>query len=54
MHNMILFTVLLDAHSIPVYLVTVYILTKVKPVYNDHLMGYFSAIWSSSRWPKAT
>ena len=26
----------------------------VKPVYNDHLMGYFSAFWSSSRWPKAT
>ena len=23
----------------------------VKPVYNDHLMGYFSAFWSSSRWP---
>ena len=22
----------------------------VKPVYNDHLMGYFSAFWSSSRW----
>ena len=21
----------------------------VKPVYNDHLMGYFSAFWSSSR-----
>ena len=26
----------------------------VKPVYNDHLMGYFSASWSSSRWPRAT
>ena len=26
----------------------------VKPAYNDHLMGYFSAFWSSSRWPKAT
>ena len=25
----------------------------VKPVYNDHLMGYFSAFWSSSRWPRA-
>ena len=24
----------------------------VKPVYNDHRMGYFSAFWSSSRWPK--
>ena len=22
----------------------------VKPVYNDHLMGNFSALWSSSRW----
>ena len=26
----------------------------VKLVYNDHLMGYFSAFWSSSRWPRAT
>ena len=26
----------------------------VKPVYNDHPMGYFSAFWSSSRWPLAT
>ena len=26
----------------------------VKPVYNDHLMGYFSAFWSSTRWPMAT
>ena len=26
----------------------------VKSVYNDHLMGYFSAFWSSSRWPRAT
>ena len=26
----------------------------VKPVYNDHLMVYFSAFWSSSRWPRAT
>ena len=26
----------------------------VKPVYNDHLMGYISAFWSSSRWPGAT
>ena len=26
----------------------------VKPVYNDHLMGYFSAFWSSSMWPRAT
>ena len=24
---------------------------KVKPVYNDHLVGYFSVFWSSSRWP---
>ena len=28
--------------------------TAVKPVYNDHLMGYFSAFWSSSRRPRAT
>ena len=27
------------------------ILCTVKPVYNDHLMAYFSAFWSSSRWP---
>ena len=26
----------------------------VKPVYNDHLVGYFFAFWSSSRWPRAT
>ena len=26
----------------------------VKPVYNDHLSWYFSAFWSSSRWPRAT
>ena len=26
----------------------------VKPVYNDHLLRYFSAFWSSSRWPRAT
>ena len=27
----------------------------VKPVYNDHLLGYFSAFWgSSARWPRAT
>ena len=25
-----------------------------KPVYNDHLVGYFSAFWSSFRWPRAT
>ena len=23
--------------------------STVKPVHNDHLMGYFSAFWSSSR-----
>ena len=28
--------------------------TTVKPVYNDHLVGYFSAFWSPSRWPGAT
>ena len=27
------------------------ILPTVKPFYNDHLMGYISAFWSSSRWP---
>ena len=26
-------------------------LYTVKPVYNTHHMGYFSAFWSSSRWP---
>ena len=26
--------------------------TTVKPVYDDHLMGYFSAFWSSSGWPR--
>ena len=29
-------------------------LSTVKPVYNDHLMGYFSAFWSSSRRSRAT
>ena len=29
-------------------------INTVKPVYNDHLMGYFSAFWSSARWPRAT
>ena len=24
----------------------------MKPVYNDHLMEYFSAFWNTSRWPK--
>ena len=26
----------------------------VKPVYKDHLIGYFSAFWILSRWPLAT
>ena len=26
-------------------------LYTVKHVYNDHLMGYLSAFWNSSRWP---
>ena len=26
----------------------------VKPLYNDYLIGYVSAFWSSSRWPRAT
>ena len=30
------------------------IYNTVKPVYNDHPMGYFSSFWSSSRWPRAT
>ena len=34
--------------------ITYPISVTVKPVYNDHLMGYFSAFWSSSRWPLAT
>ena len=34
--------------------ITYTISVTVKPVYNDHLMGYFSAFWSSSRWPLAT
>ena len=29
-------------------------MNTVKPVYNDHPMGYESAFWSSSRWPLAT
>ena len=28
--------------------------STVKPVYNDHLIGHFSAFWSSYRSPKAT
>ena len=35
-------------HDLHLYIYT------VKPVYNDHLMGYFSAFWTSSRWPRAT
>ena len=31
-----------------------FLIYTVKPVYNDHLMGYFSAFWCSSRWPRAT
>ena len=31
-----------------------YFSRTVKPGYNYHLMGYFSAFWSSSRWPRAT
>ena len=27
--------------------------STVKPVYNDHLMGYSSAFWGSSMWPRA-
>ena len=32
----------------------IYVSCTVKPVYNDHLIGFFSAFWSSSRWPRAT
>ena len=32
--------------------ITVIASGTVKPVYNDHLVGYFSAFWSSSRWAK--
>ena len=28
--------------------------STMKPVYNDHRVGYLSAFWSSSRWPRAT
>ena len=28
--------------------------STVKPVYKDHPIGYFSAFWSSYRWPRAT
>ena len=31
----------------------IFIFSTVEPVYNDHLMGYFSVFWSSSGWPKA-
>ena len=27
-------------------------INTAKPVFNDHLMGHFSALWSSSRWPR--
>ena len=36
------------------YIFMVHVSNTVKPVYNDHVMGYFSAFWSSSRWPRAT
>ena len=26
----------------------------VKHIYNDHQIGYLSAFWSLSRWPRAT
>ena len=31
-----------------------WLLNAVKPVYNDNLMGHFSAFWSSCRWSRAT
>ena len=39
--------------AVPLFVVEIQSST-VKPVYNDHLMGYFSAFWSSSRWSRAT
>ena len=55
------------SHSSLSYLIKCYVMVRdissqwprtlaytVKPVYNDHLMGYLSAFWSSSRWPLAT
>ena len=36
------------------YILNLVIVNTVKPVYNDHLVGYFSAFWSSSRWSRAT
>ena len=49
-------TVLVYIHNDPVDTQYVLPLTShtVKPVYNDHLMGYFSAFWSSLSWPRAT
>ena len=45
---------LADCTTGPWWMETIKVLDTVKPVYNDHLMGYFSAFWSSSRWPRAT
>ena len=41
-----------DNQPAPVLILKQILFVIVKPVYNDHLMGYFSAIWSSSRWPR--
>ena len=45
---------LADYATGPWWMETIRVLDTVKPVYNDHLMGYFSAFCSSSRWPRAT
>ena len=41
-------------YSITTQLCYRHVTYTVKLVYNDHLMGYFFAFWSSSRWPRAT
>ena len=41
--------------AVTLYSCNIYVTdVPVKPVFNDHLMGYFSAFWCSSRWPRAT
>ena len=41
-------------HALPHFRELWSLLHTVKPGYNDHLMVYFTAFWSSSRWPRAT
>ena len=40
--------------SLPLRYFSKFCLGTMKPVYNNHLMGYFSAFWSSSRWLRST